>query len=613
MPVVLRHRSEWPFTTLAHQAAPVRSHARCRMRPTVAVDRAPLAPNVQAGSVRLSSIADRMVQRTAAARDLAERAALLQTPPLRSLAPERPARASAGKHTRISSLPFQDPHCLEGAEPVQRMQRLALVARHGVVRLRCRLLATDDGAMPRTGSNQCEAGGQRKPMNTMEAWLKTMKQELCHVHVNNGEALWATLSDDYGACVLKDIPHEEQEELLKGEDGESRVNVCSFQRGMFPAIQGAMVTGPFSRPSGVTGFMLDMVGAPIHYTLHIRNGNIPLTKGAVDQLVVKEVRVTTSVVGRQPRGFEFDYRDIERLKGGESVNFSIDLPLVEYEGWKNSMTWSIGSGASERSGVQIKDHMTTTIPLSPARGHETIMQARERVRALMVGLGILNAAYDVRLDNVELVVDGYDHPQTLTFRHDPVKLIRYVPRGSYLQPSLQVQSRGCLDSPDGLRWISRFVDWWLDPKNSEVVWLLGARDAASSFSVMEGLVRVAWGVSPNPKESYSAKVLNVAFRKLGLPIKGGVRDAMAAAHNHRKHVFMYEGRELVMTEFGELADIVMAFVVVYTIIVLADGKHPSLQESVREQWKEEIMQMCERYLAPGVSAGLPQRIEPARS
>lgn len=450
-------------------------------------------------------------------------------------------------------------------------------------------------------------------MKTMEAWHKTMKQELCHVHVNNGEALWATLSDDYGACVLKDIPDEEQEELLKDENGEPQVNVCSFQRAVFPGFQGVMVTGPFSRPSGVAGFMLDMVGAPIHYTVHIRNGKIPLTKGAIDQWVVKEVRVTTSIVGRQPRGFEFDYRDIDRLKRGESVSFRIDLPLVEYEGWKNDIAWSVGSGASEHSGVQIKDHMTTTIPLSPARGHEAIMQAREKVRALMVGLGILNAAYDVRLDKVELVVDGYDHPQTLTFRYDPVKLIRYLPRGSYLQPSLKAQSRGCLDSPDGLRWISRFVAWWLDPKNSEVVWLLGARDAASSFSIMEGLVRVAWGVSPNPKESYSAKVLNVAFHKLGLPIRGGVRDAMAAAHNHRKHVFMYEGRELAMTEFGELADIVMAFVVVYTIIFLADGERPSLQKAIHEQWKKEIMQMCEQDLAPGVSAGLPQRIEPAKS
>lgn len=449
-------------------------------------------------------------------------------------------------------------------------------------------------------------------MNTMEAWHKTMKQELCHVHVNNGEALWATLSDDYGACVLKDLPGEDQQKLLKDDNGEPQVNVCSFRRvGFLVALQGAMVTGPFSRPSEMTGFTLDMVGAPIYYTLHIRNGNIPVTKDAIDQWVVKEARVTTSVVGRQPRGFDFDFSELDRLKVGERANFGIDLPLVEYEGWKNDMTWTAGTGATERSGVQIEDHMVTTIPLWPTSGHEAIMQAREKVRAFMVGLGILNAGYDVRLDNVELVVEGYDHPQMLTFRYDPVKLIRYVPRNSYHLLSLRAQSKCCLDSPDGLGWVSRFVDWWLDPQNGEIVRLLGARDAPSSFSVMEGLVRVAWGVSRKTTESYSTKVLKVTFRKLGLPIEGRIREAMANAHNHRKHVFMYEGAEFVMTEFGELADIVMAFVVVYAIIVLADGKRPSLQESVHKQWKEEIMQMCKRYLAPGVSAGLPQRIEPA--
>ena len=43
-------------------------------------------------------------------------------------------------------------------------------------------------------------------MPTMEGWQKAMKNELCHVHVNDDETkALATLTDNYGACVVVEM------------------------------------------------------------------------------------------------------------------------------------------------------------------------------------------------------------------------------------------------------------------------------------------------------------------------------------------------------------------------------------------------------------------------
>lgn len=449
--------------------------------------------------------------------------------------------------------------------------------------------------------------------NTMEEWQEGMKRELCYVYVNGGEtALAATLTDDYGACVLRGLEHDEQKELMAGHDEESKVNICAFQRMAFlGALQGAIVTGPFTRTSPHFGFSLDVLGAPIYYTIHTPNG-IPRTRTEIDELVVSEVRVVTAVVGRNPPGLQFvDQSTLEshrRLGEGEDVRLKLDLPVIRSCGWSNSILWGMIPGVRKEAGLRIHDRMTTTIPLTANQGHAAILQARETVRAFMVALTILNGGFDVRLDRVELTVEGHRQSVPITFLYQPPKFIRYVPApdvdGGHRYYHASLRSNDCLDT-DGLLWVSRFVDWWLDLKNRHVVHLMTRTDAESSFVIMEGLVRSSWREG-NFLAAYE-KTLGVAFQELGLSIDEDGRKALTDAHNHRKHVSRYEEHDVFrMTSFSDVAGVVMDFVVVYALIVLADerGEQPTLV-GVRKVWKEVVMEMYKKHIKTRI-AELPR-------
>ena len=455
----------------------------------------------------------------------------------------------------------------------------------------------------------------------MEDWQRGMKHELCHVHVNGDETkTFAALTDDYGTCVLKDVERGELNGLMAGHDEESKVNVCAFHRmALLGALNGAIVTGPFTRASQPLGFSQDVLGAPIYYTIHTTS-DIPSTKAEIDELVVREVRVQTAVVGRSPRGFKFVGEDIHdgvrRLDEGEDVCVKLDLPAIERDGWKNRLHWSVGYGVQKEAGLRIHDRMTTTIPLTATQGHAAILQSRESARALMTALTILNGGYDVRLDGVELVVVGYRQPVPITFFYEPPKLMRYVPapdasRG-YRHYQASLRSHDCLDT-DGLLWVRRFVNWWLDPKNRHVVHLLTHTDPASSFAVAEGLVRSTWS-SGRVQPPYAENVLGVIFRELCLSIDKAGCKALADAHNHRKHVSLYEEYDVFkMSSFADVGAAVMDFVVVYAIIVLADrrGEQPSLA-SVHKKWRDVVMEMYKEHIDPHIK-DLPKPMSQPRT
>ena len=448
---------------------------------------------------------------------------------------------------------------------------------------------------------------------TMKELQEAVKEGLGYVHVNDGpDRLWATVTDDFGGCLLKDLTAAHFAELRRNDRGE--VNVCVSDRvGMTATI----VTGRFRQAAWDN----DDLGAGMWYTLH----DVALSESQIEDVQVKFIRVYTPVVGRSTIGLTTvneNFRDAtRRLRKGESITIKLDKLNMEHNGWKNSMPWTASSGP--RNGrILFHDRMCTTIPMQNAIGHAAIKLSIEKVRAFQVLLIVLNGGYPVDLHSVEIDI-GHEHgPIPLSFRLNVPDLLRYGlshGAGYHADHRAMLRSQHSLEEI-GMGGVERWAAWWSDPNNRPVIdhWLR-PDDEASPMATLEGLVRAAW--KPGAKLYAYPKTLKVAMHNMGLSdlFDGGklkpddvdaakVAKALAEAHNHNKHIGNWLGDDYrVVSNFAVRAEVFMSFLVAYGILVAAGigedvEKAPS---GLRSRWLRVIRECYVEFIKPQI-AELPE-------
>lgn len=450
-------------------------------------------------------------------------------------------------------------------------------------------------------------------VQSLKKLQEALKDGLCYVCVNDHEQrLWATVTDDFGEFLLKDLTREDFKKLEGNEHDD--LNVCVSHR--FGATA-TVVTGRF-RENVV--FLNRSLSAGIWYVLH----GIAMPRTEIDELIVRSIHVYTPVVGRSSLGLvavdENFFEAMERLQKGDDVTLRLSRHQMENDGWTNTIPWTASQGIRQ-GGIVFDNRMLTTIPMQDARGHAAIVKSIKKVLAYRSLLILLNGGYPVELSAVELDV-GKQHSVPISFVSATPDLLRY---GFNRDGKPYSNHRSMLRSWNGLEEIGmegvgRWDAWWFDPRNEPTIdhWLR-SDDEASPMATLEGLVLAAqWRRGRG--YGYS-KTLGVAMKKMGLHDlfdstvsdgidKADVTKALTEAHNHRKHIANWLGDDyFAVSSFTARAEVFMSFLVAYGILVAAGiGKDIDDEpDGLRGRWVRVIRECYRDFIEPQIPE-LPEAI-----
>ena len=449
---------------------------------------------------------------------------------------------------------------------------------------------------------------------SMKERQEALKTSLSYVHVNDHQQrLWATITDDFGGCLLKDLAKEDFKALKR--NAHSDVNVC-VSYGLYK--MATVVTGRFREE---VAFADRSLGAGILYTLH----GVAMSRAAIDELKVRSVRVFTPVVGRSSLGLVavggsfFDA--MHRLQKGNEVTLRLSRHDMEYDGWANTIPWTASQGIRQ-DGIVFDDRMCTTIPMQDAKGHPAIVESIKKVLAYRTLLIVLNGGYPVDLSSIELDVGDEQNPILISFYSTAPDLLRYGFNGDggpYTNHHNMLRSWSSLEEV-GMEGVAKWDAWWFAPSNEPTIshWLR-PDDEASPMATLEGLARAA-GWRPGKSYGYH-KTLIVAMDKMGLGDlfdsarsngidKTKVAMALAEAHNHNKHIGNWYGDDYhVVSSFAARAEVFISFVVAYGVLVAA-GIVKDIDDDpngLRGKWVQVIRECYRAFIEPKI-AELPEAI-----
>lgn len=419
---------------------------------------------------------------------------------------------------------------------------------------------------------------------TMQESADALRERLGYVWVNDGPTrLWAKMTDDFGGCILPDLPREDLEKLTENRHG--KVNLCVSDT---LGVRFTLVVGRFREfgwvSSGVGGGVLcAMQGAA-------------LRREDFDALRVRNVNVSTDIAGVVPRIFvDADGNSIglsavvDKWLAGEPVAIKRPRDAIEHGAWRCGVGWTISDNGVSATGTM------ATLPVTDDSPVAAIELAVKRSKAYLVLLTLLNGGHRVSLQKVVLDAEGYKGGIPLLFpmeSHDLLPLGFTEGNTGITLHKNQLKTYWGLEEI-GMEGVKKWVEWMTHPDNVHIVRQWQQPDVeANPMLTVEGLAR-AFGATRNT--NYSAKLIFVC-RKIGVDelFNGDEgQEALKAinkAHNHYKHIGRLRGTNYFEAEemVGRLR-VFMSFVVAFGFLVAAGiGKESKNPSGIRNTWRSMI-------------------------